>query len=141
MKKILYILIALIILGGVSYFLFSKYSGKSNDITHQDDPEKGWYGYFPEQVLEYTDGEVKEITRVEPDMSRFEDEVFVMVEDTSLEQLSEYVEKLESKGWEIGYQSPQEEDFYNIQLSLETRSITAGLNSEGVLRFTSCIEE
>ena len=141
MKKIIYILVALIILGGVSYFLFSKYGGNLNEKEYEDNPEKGWYGYFPEEVLEYTDGKIEEISRVDTDISRYEDEIMVIIEDTNLEQLSEYVEKLESKGWEIGYQSSQEEDFYNIQLYLETRSITAGLNSEGVLRFSSYIEE
>lgn len=141
MKKIIYILVALIILGGVSYFLFSKYGGNLNEKEYEDNPEKGWYGYFPEEVLEYTDGKIEEISRVDTDISRYEDEIMVIIEDTNLEQLSEYVEKLQSKGWQILYQSSQEEDFYNVELSLEARRVSIGINSEGVLRLTSYIRE
>ena len=108
MKKVIYILIALVLVGGlVFYFISFENTENEEDIGIQPGQELNWSAHFPDIVPEYTDGTIREMTIVDPELSRFEEEVAVVIEDTTREALDTYVEELISDGWMITYQSPE----------------------------------
>lgn len=138
MKKIIYVLIALVFLGGLTfYFISFRDVENEENIGIQPGDELNWSAHFPDIVPEYTDGKIKEITIVDPELSRFENEVAVVIDDTNREQFDTYVEELVSDGWMITYQSPETENFYNVQLTLESQSISTSLDDSGVLRLST----
>ncbi len=143
MKKAIYILIVLVLVGGLAfYFISFRNSEEEASIGIQPGDELNWSAHFPDMVPEYTDGTIKEMTIVDPELSRFQEEVAVTVEDTSREEFDTYVEDLISDGWMLTYQSPETEAFYNVQLSLENRRISTSLDDSGVLRLsTYTVEE
>jgi hypothetical protein len=138
MKKIIYISIGLVLLATGAYFLFQRDSVQDQELVEDLGGELNWSAYFPKTVPEYVEGEIREIVEVDPEQSRFKDEVVATVEDTSREELDEYVEQLVKEGWLITYQSPEEKTFYTMSLSLEeyTMSITFN-NEEGTLTLTT----
>jgi hypothetical protein len=141
MKKIIYILVALVIFVVAGYFLFLRDSRNGDDVTILPGQEREWSVNFPEIVPEYTDGEIREITIVDEEVSRYDDEIAATVDDTNSESLTEYVEQLVSDGWIILYESPETESFYNVQLSLDTQKISISLDDFGVLRLSTFVLE
>jgi len=145
MKKLIYLFLALILLGVGAYFLFLRDSDNSNnngvDVAIEQGDKLNWSAYFPESVPEYINGEIREMSEVDSELSRFKDEVAVIIDDTSHEEFDSYVEELVEDGWIITYQTPEPKGFYNIQLSLEENRISASLNDEGVLRLSTYVVE
>lgn len=140
-KRLVFSLIILIILGLGIYFLFLRGIIGDTGSSVLSEQQSRWATDFPEVVPEYGYGEIEEITVVKPEMSRFEDEVTALIEDTEREELDEYVEQLTEAGWIITYESPGVDTFYNIRLSLGEQRIGASINDEGVLRLNSYIIE
>jgi uncharacterized protein (UPF0262 family) len=66
----------------------------------------------------------------------FDDEVAVVVEETTREEFDMYVADLLEEGWVKTYEGT-EEDPYNLQISLGENRISTSLNGEGVLRLSS----
>jgi hypothetical protein len=142
MKKILYILLALILLAGLGYFFFVRNNSEVTEIGNtviQPGDELNWSAHFPDEVPEYIDGEIRELSIVDPEMSRFEDEVTAIVDETSYEEFVKYSQELQDDGWMISYESPEGQFPYNLQLSLEDRRISTSLGDDGVLRLSSYI--
>ncbi len=139
MKKAIYILIALVLVGGLVFYFISFRNTEEENIGIQPGDELNWSAHFPEIVPEYTDGTITEMTIVDPELSRFEEEVAVTVEDTSREGFNTYVDNLISDGWMLTYQSPETETFYNVQLSLDSRRISTSLDESGVLRLSTYV--
>jgi hypothetical protein len=139
MKKIIYILVALVIFVVAGYFLFLRDSRNGDDVTILPGQEREWSVNFPEIVPEYTDGEIREITIVDEEVSRYDDEIAAIVDDTNSESLTEYVEQLVSDGWIILYESPETESFYNVQLSLDAQKLSISLDDSGVLRLSTYV--
>jgi len=52
----------------------------------QPGDELNWSAHFPDEVPEYIDGEIRELNIVDPEMSRFENEVTAIVDETSYEE-------------------------------------------------------
>jgi uncharacterized protein (UPF0262 family) len=66
----------------------------------------------------------------------FDDEVAVVVEETTREELDMYIEDLLKDGWIKPYEG-EGEDPYNLQLSLGESGISISFNKDGVLRLSS----
>jgi uncharacterized protein (UPF0262 family) len=66
----------------------------------------------------------------------FDDEVAVVVEETTREELDMYIEDLLKDGWIKTYEG-EGEDPYNLQLSLGESGISISFNKDGVLRLSS----
>lgn len=143
MKKAIYILIALVLVGGLAsyFFLSSRNSEDEVDIVIQPGEELNWSAHFPDIVPEYTDGTIKEMTIVDEELSRFQEEIAVVIDDTTREQFDTYVEELISNGWMITYKSPETENFYNVQLTLDSQRISSSLNDSGTLRLSTYVIE
>jgi hypothetical protein len=130
MKKIIFISIGVVLLATGGYFLLRQTNNQDQKLDNDVAQELGWSGHFPEVVPEYTGGEIKEITTVDPEQSRFKEEVVAVVEETSREELDEYVEQLTQEGWMITYESPGERTFYTTSLSFEEYTTSISFNSE-----------
>lgn len=148
MKKVIYIILAIaalvLIAGGTYIFINNREKGEFIEETAleygtREDPEELiWADYFPSVVPEYTHGRIKEISVVDPQFTSFEDEIAVIVEETNYEEFSSYVEALQADGWVITYGNIDEDSPPStIQLSLDEKSISASITSEGILRLSS----
>ena len=143
MKKVIYILLALLLLGGGAYYFFLREENDSQgDDIELEAIQPGiqedfiWSNFLPEQVTEYTHGEVEEANIVDPEMSRFTDEIVLTIEGTNLEEVNEYVEEKTSEGWLIIYQSAPGEKPYTVRISSGELRVGMTLDEvEETLRF------
>lgn len=144
MKKTLYVvfgilvLIAAVYLGYVLFDSLNKPVEEVNPETAIEQAEENldWETAFPAMVPKYPGGRITELDVVAPEYSMFDDEVAVVVEETTREELDMYVESLFEDGWVKTYEGAGE-DPYNLQLSLEENGISISFNKEGVLRLSS----
>ena len=144
MKKTLYVvfgilvLIAAVYLGYVLFDSLNKPVEEVNPETAIEQAEENldWETAFPAIVPKYPGGRITELDVVAPEYSMFDDEVAVVVEETTREELDMYVESLFEDGWVKTYEGAGE-DPYNLQLSLEENGISISFNKEGVLRLSS----
>ena len=144
MKKTLYVvfgilvLIAAVYLGYVLFDSLNKPVEEVNPETAIEQAEENldWETAFPAIVPKYPGGKITELDVVAPEYSMFDDEVAVVVEETTREELDMYVESLFEDGWVKTYEGAGE-DPYNLQLSLEENGISISFNKEGVLRLSS----
>lgn len=152
MKKILYILVAIILLGGIGYYFYTQGDNEEVEEEVQQlesiEPQRDipadefvWSQYLPEEVPEYTKGEVEEFTIIDPEMARYEDEIEIIIEGTTYEDLNEYVEGLESDGWLVRFRSSQDESFYTLQLSFEEFRLSLMAQDDGILTFNYFLME
>ncbi len=144
MKKTLYIvfgvlvLIAAIYLGYVLLDSLNKPAEEVDTQTaiQQTEESLDWEGAFPAIVPKYPGGKIVELDIVDPEYSIFNDEVAVVIEETTREEFNMYVEDLLKDGWVKTYEG-EGEDPYNLQLSLGENGISTSLNKDGVLRLSS----
>lgn len=138
MKKVIYISLGLILLAAGAYFLIRRDPVEVQEVGIDPTGELVWSAYFPETVLEYEEGDLSDIVIVDPEESRFQEEVVATVEDTSREELDEYVEQLIEEGWLVTYQSPEEKTFYTVNLSRGEYMVSITFNNEeGKLTLTT----
>jgi hypothetical protein len=144
MKKTLYIvfgilvLIAAVYLGYVLFDSLNKPVEEVNTETaiQQAEENLDWEAAFPAIVPKYPGGKIVELDIVDPQYSMFDDEVAVVVEETTREELDMYIEDLLKDGWIKTYEG-EGEDPYNLQLSLGESGISISFNKDGVLRLSS----
>lgn len=142
MKKVILILLALLLLGGGAYYFFLR---EENDSQAEEieleviqpgiQEDFIWSNFLPEQVTEYSHGEIVEANIVEPEMSRFIDEIVITIEETNLEEVNEYVEEMISVGWMILYQSSPDEQPYTVRISSSDLRVGMILEEEETLIF------
>lgn len=144
MKKVLYILAALILLVGTGYFIYIQMGDNNDDdndgndidlvsiepTTEEAEEEFVWSNYLPQEVLEYTGGEVTEYYAAEPGMSIYEKEVEVIIEDSNREEFDSYVEDLVSEGWFVTRHSNPEEASYSLQMKYEELVLSLDISEE-----------
>lgn len=144
MKKSVYILIGILVLLAAGYFgyvLFDSLNDSPQEVDRETAIQEAeenldWEAAFPSIVPKYPGGKITELDVVASEFSMFDDEVAVVVEETTREELDMYIEDLLEKGWVKTYEGA-EDNPYNLQISLGENRISTSLNEEGVLRLSS----
>lgn len=144
MKKTVYILIGILVLLAAGYFgyvLFDSLNKPTEEVDkataiQEAEENLDWEAAFPTVVPKYTDGKITELDIIEAQYSMYDDEVAVVVEDTTREAFDMYVEDLLEGGWVKTYEG-DDTDPYNLQISSGENRISTSLNEDGVLRLSS----
>jgi len=144
MKKAIYILIALVILGGVGFYLFSQRDSASkeeNEVrTIAPGDELNWSAHFPEVIPEYPEGNLRELSIGEQDTStRFPNSASAIVDDTNLDEVQAYIDELVSDGWLVISKNIQGEDYSSYQLSFEEYRLGISIG-DNILRLSTYTE-
>ncbi|MFA7628274.1 MAG: hypothetical protein WCY37_02590 [Candidatus Dojkabacteria bacterium] len=144
MKKTLYIVFGILVLIAAAYLgyvLFDSLNTPTEEVDtetaiQQAEENLDWEAAFPTIVPEYPGGKITELDIVASEYSSFDDEVAVVVEETTREEFDMYIEDLLEEGWVKTYEGA-EGNPYNLQVSLGENKISTSLNEEGVLRLSS----
>ncbi|KUK67538.1 MAG: hypothetical protein XD87_0060 [candidate division WS6 bacterium 36_33] len=144
MKKTLYIVFGILVLLAavyLGYVLLDSVNNPPEEVDtetaiQQAEENLDWEAAFPTVVPKYPGGKITELDIVSAEYSMFDDEVAVVIEDTTREEFDMYVEGLLEDGWVKTYEGA-ESNPYNLQLSLGENRISTSLNDEGVLRLSS----
>lgn len=144
MKKNVYILIGILVLllaGYFGYVLLDSLNNPAKEVDtetaiQQAEENLDWEAAFPAVVPKYPGGKITELDIVDAEYSMFDDEVAVVIEDTTREEFDVYIEGLLEDGWVKTYEGA-ETNPYNLQISLGENRISTSLNEEGVLRLSS----
>jgi hypothetical protein len=144
MKKTLYIVFGILVLIAAAYLgyvLFDSLNIPAEEVDtetaiQQAEENLDWEAAFPTVVPKYPGGKITELDIVASEYSAFDDEVAVVVEETTREEFDMYIADLLEEGWVKTYEGA-EEDPYNLQISLGENRISTSLNGEGVLRLSS----
>lgn len=156
MKKIIYIVLVLVLFGALGFYFLSQREVDSdvldngeNDVdlverqplSELSSEDFVWSEFLPKEVPEYMHGEISEFSIPEEEMALFEEEIEIIIEETNLEELEEYIENLETEGWMRTFSTREGEYPYSVQLSYEDLSIGVNIDEEGLLTFNFVVLE